>query len=462
MSRDEVANAPVLSRYVFSVANLLAAASMATAQLDWQQPAVGSAPAARHHTSFVPDSSAGGLLLFGGSSNMGNRGDTWRWRSGAWQEVFPLQSPPARYGPVLASDSARGRIVLFGGADLFVAPLGDTWEWDGANWSASSPASSPPARYAHAMTFDAARGRTLLFGGFTASGWFVRDTWEWDGVQWVQRTPPAQPPVLYGPQMAFDPVRAVVVMSDGPSGTWEWDGLTWTRNASAPPAPNGAMAWDPARERMVWYGGSDSSGNPLPVGVYDYDGNAWMSRSTATNPPARYWHVLAYDADAERLVMFGGRVAQSRYGDTWLLGPVSPARIQSIGSGCPSSAGLLNLTWASRPWLGDSMRLILDGVPAGGALAVVVLGVSSVSWSGWPLPLTLGPLGMNGCSLYVSVDALATTALSGTATELAVPVPPNTLLVGRDVFAQVMVFDPAANAAGAATSNAIAGRVGSR
>ncbi|MCR9248677.1 MAG: kelch motif-containing protein [bacterium] len=81
-------------------------AAPATAQLDWQEIVLANPPAARHESALTIDPEAG-LVMFGGSSNSGILGDTWRFSANAWVQLTPQVSPPARVAPRMATDSAR-------------------------------------------------------------------------------------------------------------------------------------------------------------------------------------------------------------------------------------------------------------------------------------------------------------------------------------------------------------------
>ena len=452
-------------RHVDSLFSITLICAAATAQLDWRGiPRTPSDPAARQDAALACDHAAGGLLLFGGD----NRADTWLWKAGVWKSLTPAQSPPGRWGHRMASDALRRRIVLFGGYRVIVTmtPFNDTWEWDGANWNQVFPTVSPAPRGDHAMTFDPVHGRTLLFGGVdysttSAKGWY-RDTWEWDGAQWTQRFPANQPP-WWSSEMVFDEARSVAVLRGGSGvmGTWEWNGNDWAWNYRTPTG-NGAMAYDAARERVVWYSsGMDAAGNAVLGAVYEYDGITWTNRATASNPPPRYWHVMAFDPEMELLVVFGGRTGQTRLGDTWLLFPVHPATVAAFGAGCPGSGGILQIAADNLPWLGGSLRVRWSGYPALGSLVALAVGASNQTWLGLPLPLALGGLGMSGCSLFVSLDAIATTtAVSSLVTPL--PVPANPALLGVDAFVQGFAFDRGANPGSMTTSNGLVAHIGAR
>ncbi|MBK8098399.1 MAG: hypothetical protein IPK26_14915 [Planctomycetes bacterium] len=427
--------------------------SALVAQLEWTQQ-FGPAPVPRHATSLVKDP-GGGLLLFGGSSNGGQVNDTWRWRGGQWQQVFPSRSPVGRLEAAIAADTVRQRVVLFGGwGGLFLAPLGDTWEWDGLDWHASAPSTAPSPRGTTAA-FDPQRRRTVLFGG-TDWNFVLRDTWEWDGAVWVLHSS-AQQPLTATPAMVFDSGRGRVLLLD-PQFCGEWDGVTWLPLPVALGlARAGAAVWDPRRERVVWHGGVDNAGNPVPIGAHDLEPGGWLPRPTTNNPAFRGAHALGYDEETGVIVMFGGRTAQSRFGDTWLLAPVEAAQTTPIGVGCAGSLGVPELRAENRPWLGDTLRLALPS-QRNGTFVALVFGLSSQFFGTQPLPWSLGGFGMTGCSLFVSVDAHDGFVLQG---ETRVPIANSGVLLGLDVFAQALVLDINANA-GLTVSNGLAVHIGAR
>jgi len=75
----------------------------------------------------------------------------------------------------MAYDPATGDMVLFGGSGNS-GDLGDTWTFDGTTWTQLSPATSPPARDSVSMAYDLATGNIVLFGGEDNSG-NLSDTW---------------------------------------------------------------------------------------------------------------------------------------------------------------------------------------------------------------------------------------------------------------------------------------------
>ncbi|HEX5051943.1 MAG TPA: hypothetical protein VFZ65_09240 [Planctomycetota bacterium] len=462
---------------VLAVTAVCSLVAPAAAQLGWQQYP-GSHPSARHEAALSADPTGGGLVLFGGSSNSGLLADTWRWTGAQWLSLAPANSPPARYGARMASDTARGVVVLFGGflenynLPNPIVPLGDTWEWDGTDWNQRVPTGSPSPRWGHAMAYDSLRGRTVLFGGTDATNPWLADTWEWDGNHWRLRPTPTPVPGQVNHSMAFDAARGVCVRTDGlvlaARATWEWNGVAW-RKAGAMPAAStpcfgGRMVYDEARRRVVWYGGADNNGNALPIGVWEWDGQDWTPRTTATAPPHRYWHMLAYDPASGETIAFGGRddsqpALQQRKSDTWRLAPVYPASTMAFGTGCAGSLGVLSIDSVDRPWLGTTFHVDWTNTPPA-SVVVLVLGWSSQVWSGTPLPLALGAIGMTGCSLFAAVDHATPLASAGGALQQDLVLPNVPAVLGLDLFLQGFGFDATANPAGLTASNGLALRLG--
>ncbi|HLQ37956.1 MAG TPA: kelch repeat-containing protein, partial [Planctomycetota bacterium] len=248
---------------------LLAGISLAASS--WAQtwlplPAAGPGPGS---WSMVSDSLRSRLVLVGGN---GTQTETWTFAGVAWSLATPPASPPARIGHGLSYDIARGVVVLFGGADSTGTMLrNDLWEYDGVAWSQRMPAASPSPRAAVGMVYDAARGMHVLFGGTTVPSapmvcGVTDETWLWDGANWQQAAPATLPPARAQPAMAYDPARGRVVMVGG-SGfgvphcsvtfwfdTFEWDGVNWNERAIEHPSAlqtSGFAAHGPVRGAVL-------------------------------------------------------------------------------------------------------------------------------------------------------------------------------------------------------------------
>lgn len=123
-----------------------------------------------------------------------------------------------------------------------------------------------------------------------------------------------------------------------------------------------------------------------------------------------------------------------------------------FGSGCPGTLGISNLENDSEPSLGNTMIVTANNLPQNAAIMLV--GFSKTVSGLGALPLSLGAFGAPGCNLRVSPDANVLMLGTGNQATWTFPVPNNAAFVGLNLYNQAVVFDPAANAAGAVGSDA--------
>jgi hypothetical protein len=250
------------------------------------------------------------------------------------------------------------------------------------------------------------------------------------------------------------------------SDTWTWDGTDWEqRSPTTVPGQvrNAAAAHDANRGVVVMFGGLGGVGSPAPGAFQDstwlWDGNDWRLDARLPKPAPRMATALAYDFVRGRSVLFGGYspVMQT----TWSYEPGAIASWLGGGVGCTGSSGTPALAAApgSLPIAGATFTLRVS-CGAMNAPAVLALGVSDQQWGGLPLPFDLAAIGMPGCTLRTSVDAIVATPLVGGVGSFAWPLPLSPSALGFAFFAQGLVFDAPANPFGAVLSNAGAGVVG--
>jgi uncharacterized protein (TIGR03437 family) len=110
--------------------------------------------------------------------------------------------------------------------------------------------------------------------------------------------------------------------------TWAFDLArgTW-RNISPPegaPRPLRRClhhaVLDAAGSEMLLYGGCSSGFGPCPQGdlwAFDLRSNRWTERTGVVRPPARQWYGTAFDPARRRLVLFGGSGENGSLNDTW-------------------------------------------------------------------------------------------------------------------------------------------------
>ena len=312
----------------------------------WHEITPEAAPPARHSHAMAFDASRGRTVLFGGVVEItGGINDTWEWDGTQWHEVVAASAPFAdpsvpmgRGGHALVYDGARQYVLLFGGFDAIANRRGDTWAWDGEEWTEPWPF-GPSARTGHAMAYDEARGHIVLFGGYDGSR--RADTHEWTGASWhaVQDFAPS-PSARDAHAMAHDSSRGRTVLFGGSdettrlNDTWEWDGTRWHladpggdpgKGVIFPPPPRSghAMVYDEARERVVLFGGAHTVNGAVGFlgDTWEWNGSAWVQRTTPQAPPERANHSMAYDSTRQRTVLFGGVTRVNggivRFNDVW-------------------------------------------------------------------------------------------------------------------------------------------------
>jgi N-acetylneuraminic acid mutarotase len=226
------------------------------------------------------------------------------------------------------------------------------------------------------MAYDAESDQVILFGGFRYDGLccflWQRDTWSYDFVSntWRKMRPSTSPSKDGGP-MAYDAESDRVILffgalsekgdvfvNDPASETWVYDteANIWTEmdSSEGPFGIYGAkMAYDVESDRMILFGGWDpdnlaGGGGINDTWTYDYNTNTWIKMQPEISPPGRYHHAMAYDAESDRVILWGGR------------GPV-PVEVSSVwaydynanvweeleSSGAPSPIGYAAMVYAT-------------------------------------------------------------------------------------------------------------------
>jgi len=327
----------------------------------WTPHGTATSPSPRSGHALGFDAGRSQVVLFGGVDPVDVAlADTWQYDGTNWLLVVTPTAPPARSNHSLVHHAANGRMLLFGGSNLNGVDLGDTWTFDGANWSTVATGLAPPPRSRHALVYAANRNRTVLFGGGAPAA--SNDTWEFDGANWQQVTTAASPPPRVDAAIAFDAVRSLCVLFGGRGSTiqssavsdgWEYDGLDWR---PCFPQTGGALAFDSRRGRMVlantetweldpagWHLVAPATNRPVPSAMvfeaargrcvtfgygivaaspaetWTFDGSQWTQIAVPVSPAPRTGTAMVYDANRERVVLFGGANASGTtlHGDTW-------------------------------------------------------------------------------------------------------------------------------------------------
>ena len=288
-------------------------------------PAAGARPGQRAGHALAYHAGLAAMCLIGGDDEGPDRPreEPWLWNGREWTMRRMGDGPGVASLVVAASDPERKSVLIFGGFSVlgrqrYGPPMGELWELTAEGAWRRPPAEGlqPGPRHHHAGAFDSARGRFVIYGGIDSTDTWVRDVWEWDRTRWHRIQTPSGPGERAHHAMCFDGKRGRVVLRGGtnpskarPTDTWEWDGHAWHQTATDGPDSGGGyrMAYDSERGVTVLFGGNTCL----------WDGVRWTRAETSPSPPARTVHALAYDPARKRVVLYGGTVDQKDISDTW-------------------------------------------------------------------------------------------------------------------------------------------------
>lgn len=301
----------------------------------------GDPPHARWNHTATWDSHVNRLLVFGGFDGDVPRNDLWRWtESNGWALLTanayvptPPTQPTFRREHGAAWDSQRNRLLVFGGSTGDQPGNNDLWEYR-AGWRVLTPdgaTTSPAQRLGHAAVWDSERNRLLIFGGNAAGAGRSNDLW------------------------AYTPIADTV-------GTWQV--LTANGAAGAPPKRHrAAMAWDAQTNRLLLFGGDGSGGRRNDL--WQWTEAAGWKQLTADGasgaPPDRVFHAAVWDAQASRLLIFGGYDGSYR-NDLWQYASAGGWTLLTADGADGSPHGRLGHGAA---WDTQSNRLLVFGGFAG-------------------------------------------------------------------------------------------------
>jgi PKD repeat protein len=130
-----------------------------------------------------------GYVLFLGSNTLGNGlpggSYSWTFSGGKWTNITASAggAPPPRFAAMMTYDSSASGILLFGGygnnsSEPFLQPLNDTWFFQNGTWQAIGSGTSPPAAGQGTLADDPTDSVAVLFGGGSESS-VLADTWVW-------------------------------------------------------------------------------------------------------------------------------------------------------------------------------------------------------------------------------------------------------------------------------------------
>lgn len=213
-------------------------------------------------------------------------------------------APAPRLWHSAVYDSASNRMIVFGGGLGHTSPCqNDVWILTNANgnggaaaWVQLTPAGSAPApRAQHGAGYDPNTNTMIVFGGQDCFATAYGDVW-------------------------------VLSNANGSGGTPSWNQLNPAGGGPGPRAVTGGVAYDPASNRLMVFGGNDF-GPPFNDTWVLSNANGhggtptWTHLSPAGGlPAARSANSTVYDPNSNRLTVFGGLDKNNNpLGDTWVL-----------------------------------------------------------------------------------------------------------------------------------------------
>lgn len=195
-------------------------------------------------------------------------------------------------------------------------------------------------RNAHGLVYEQHNQTLLLFGGADAFQ-VCGDTWSWDGSRWTLVTDSGPSPRTF-PAMTYDPQSRRTYLFGGNSvlfgdtGFFNFDPQTtllgdfWIRENNSwmqiefedtgPQArAESAIAYDTDANRLVLFGGyTQRDGSTRRLGdTWVWNGSSW-ELITETGPPAQNGAVMTYDSEEKRIILFGQSRDQEQ-SETWIL-----------------------------------------------------------------------------------------------------------------------------------------------
>jgi hypothetical protein len=292
----------------------------------------GLGPPAREYGAMAYDAMDGYVVMYGGYSSAGCRGDTWTYWNGTWSQIFG-SAPSARCDPAMTYDAKDGYVVLFGGTNgsgngvIFSG----TFAFSHGHWTQIVTSPTPPPSIGSSMVYDAKDGYVVMFGGEAYPNnktTFLGGTWTYSNGTWTKLAPVPSPAPRAWASMAYDPKDGYVVLFGGDNrnvggvfgGTWTFAYGNWTQlHPNLQPAARyfSSMTYDSADSYMVLFGGE---GTIVFHDTWTYVNGNWTKLSPSSYPISRIGPTTTYDSGDGYALLFGGfgpGTGGNYLNDTW-------------------------------------------------------------------------------------------------------------------------------------------------
>lgn len=249
----------------------------------------------------------------------------WHWDGTRWDKVTQ-DGPPGRILGAAAYDDLRDVLVLYGGRPVERGMCSqDTWEWDGEFWEQMD--AQPPTACDHVrMVYDRSIQKSVLFSGLDPSENPVNETWSWNGDKWQllsQEGPESRG--HFG--LVYEPSQKQTLLYGGFADTvsdefWAWKGNAWEQIESQGPGTlsHFGMTVDTDADVLYLFGGatSASTSSSLTDEMWVLREGRWNELNPAISPSPRGGPSMGYDPARKRIVLYGGFDAEgNKFNDTW-------------------------------------------------------------------------------------------------------------------------------------------------
>lgn len=292
----------------------------------------GTPPSPRGFHTAIYDAANVRMVMFGGFGGA-DLNDTWVLSligAGAWAPLVTVGGPPSARSSHSAIFDGGGRMYVFGGS----SGGNDTWRLTlpTATWSlVATSGGPPPARYAHVALHDQTNARMVIHGGNT----FLNDVWSlslttfaWSQVNTFPSPEVGFPSGRYFHSVIYDAANQRMLMYGGSESsilgdTWllPLSGVAQWRALSPTPRYAAHGAFDPSRNRFMVYSGLTQGGLVLEdLWAYDLHGFWTQVIPAGPKPPPRFLGSWIYDRTNDRYVLFGG-FGTAIYNDVWSFSP---------------------------------------------------------------------------------------------------------------------------------------------
>ena len=244
-------------------------------------------------------------------------------------EAVVLEDPPACAVANMIYHSQLQEALLIGCVPNAVRQSSPNiiWGWNGERWRRVTEG-GPQMLLLGGAAYDEKRNAVVMYGGYSWSeDSCVRETWEWDGENWEQKN--VEPPTACDHlEMVYDKTREEVILFGGgdenqnlSTETWSWNGETWTLLTDVGPSGRAHFGFvqDPVHEQNLLYGGYADT---ILDDFWVWRQGAWQNADLSEPGPLS--HIgMAYDGDANELIIFGGASSTSTFSSlsdkTWKL-----------------------------------------------------------------------------------------------------------------------------------------------